>query len=172
VKAIIINTIPEKSFKPAFISYFLKVFFAIFVLLWCAGNVYSFIAATNVNHFVSAFFNHTYSIVCHQAEHKLIYLDGSSTYLCARCTGIYIGALVISVYLIITEFKTTISLKPLIITSSIILLDVIFVNTHLYNYISWIAFTSGFLFGAVIYIHILRIFIEFLQSIIQKRFYE
>jgi uncharacterized membrane protein len=172
VKAININTIPEKSYNPAFTSYFLKVIFTIFLILWCAGNVYSFLAANNVNYFVSAFLNHTYSIVCHQAEHKLIYIDGSSTYLCARCTGIYIGALVMSVSLMINNFRTNISLISLIISSSIILLDVVFVNTGLYNYSKWIAFTSGLLFGAVIYIYILRVFIEFLQSIIPKRNYE
>jgi uncharacterized membrane protein len=172
VKAIVINTIPEKSFHPVFTSYYLRVIFAIIFLLWCAGNVYSLLAANNANHFVSAFLNHTYSIVCHQAEHKLIYIDGSSTYLCARCTGIYIGALVMSVSLMINNFRTNNSLKSLIISSSIILLDVVFVNTGLYNYSKWIAFTSGFLFGAVIYIYILRVFIEFLQSIIPKRNYE
>ena len=172
VKTVIINTPSEKSFNPVFTSYFLKVVFAILLLLWCAGNIYSFLAANNVNHFVSAFLNHTYSIVCHQAEHKLIYFDGSSTYLCARCTGIYVGALFMAVSLLMINFKTNISLKPLIISSSIILLDVVFINTGLYNYSKWIAFTSGFLFGAVIYIYILRVFIEFLQSIIPKRIYE
>jgi len=169
VKAVIINTTSEKSFNPVFTRNFLKVVFAILLLLWCSGNIYSFLAANNVNHFVSAFLNHTYSIVCHQAEHKLIYFDGSSTYLCARCTGIYVGALFMAVSLLMINFKTNISLKPLIISSSIILLDVVFVNTHLYNYISWIAFTSGFLFGAVIYIYIVQVFVENMKLINPKK---
>ena len=169
MKAVIINTTSEKSFNPLFTRIFLKVVFAILLLLWCAGNIYSSLAANNVNHFVSAFLNRTYSIVCHQAEHKLIYFDGSSTYLCARCTGIYVGALFMAVSLLMINFKTNISLKPLIISSSIILLDVVFVNTHLYNYISWIAFTSGSLFGAVIYIYIVQVFVEYMKLINPKK---
>lgn len=172
MKATIINTIPGKSFNPASSSYVLKVILTLILLLWCAGIFYPFISANPSNHLISAFLNHTYSIVCHQVEHKLIYLNGSSTFLCIRCTGIYVGALFMAVSLLMINFKTNISLLPLIISSTIILLDVIFVNTNLYNYISWIAFTSGFLFGAVIYIYILRIFIEFLQLSIPKRIYE
>ena len=65
--------------------------------------------------------------------------------------------------------RTNISLKPLIITSLIILLDVIFVSAHLYNYTSLIAFTSGFVFGAVIYIYVFDTLEKYLQSIILKR---
>lgn len=169
MKAIIINTNPGRIFKPAFTSYLLKVIFALLLLLWCAGIFYSFLAANNINHFVSTFLKHSYSIVCHQAEHKLIYLEGSATFLCARCTGIYVGALFMAVSLLMINLRTNISLKPLIITSSIILLDVIFVSAHLYNYTSWIAFTSGFLFGAVIYIYVLQVFVKYLLSIILKK---
>ena len=169
VKAIIINTTSGKSFNPAFTSYLLKVILALLLLLWCAGSLYPFLVSNNINHVVSTFLNHSYSLVCHQAEHKLFYLDGSSTYLCARCTGIYAGALFMAVSMLMINLRTNISLKPLIITSSIILLDVIFVNAHFYNYTSWIAFTSGFLFGAVIYIYVFDVLEKYLQSISLKR---
>ncbi len=169
MKAIIINTTSGKSFNPAITSYLLKVILALLLLLWCAGIFYPFLAANNINHFVSTFLEHSYSIVCHQADHKLISIDGSSTYLCARCTGIYVGALFIAASLLMINIRTNISLKPLIITSSIILLDVIFVNAHLYNYTSWIAFTSGFLFGEVIYIYVFDVLEKYLQSISLKR---
>jgi len=169
VKAIIINTTSGKSFNHAFTSYLLKVILALLLLLWCAGIFYPFLASNSINHLVSTFLKHSYSIVCHQAEYKLIYLEGSITYLCARCTGIYVGALFMAVSLLMFNLRTDISLKPLIITSSIILLDVIFVNARLYNYTSWIAFTSGFLYGAVINIYVLQIFVKYVQSIIPKK---
>jgi len=166
MNSIILNTTSGKSFNPAITSYLLKVSFALLLLFWCAGIFYQFLAADNINYIVSTFLNNTYSIVCHQAEHKLISLDGSSTYLCARCTGIYVGALFMAVLLFIINFKTDFSLKPLIVTSLVLLLDVIFVSLSLYNYTIWIAFTSGFLFGAVIYIYLLQIFEQYFQSII------
>ena len=169
VKAIIINTSSGKSFNTANTSYLLKVILALLLLLWCAGSIYPFLAANNINHFAAVFINHSYSIVCHQAEHKLFYLDGSSTYLCTRCTGIYAGALFMAVSLLMINLKTNISIKPLIFTSSIVLLDMIFVNAHLYNYTSWIAFTSGFLFGAVIYIYVFDVLVKYLHSIIPKK---
>jgi len=77
-----------------------------------------------------------------------------------------------AVSLLIINFKTDFSLKPLIVTSSVLLLDVILVSLSLYNYTIWIAFTSGFLFGAVIYIYLLQIFEQYFQSIIQNSFDE
>jgi hypothetical protein len=74
-----------------------------------------------------------------------------------------------AVLLLMINLRTNISLKPLIITSSIILLDVIFVNARLYNYTSWIAFISGFLFGAVIYIYVCDVLVKYFQSIIPKK---
>jgi len=169
MNSIILNTTFGKSFNPAITSYLLKVSFALLLLFWCAGIFYQFLAVDNTNYIVSTFLKHTYSTVCHQAEHKLISIDGSHIYLCARCTGIYIGAFFMAVSLLMINIKTTISLKPLIITSSIILFDVIFVTAHLYNYISWIAFTSGFLFGSVIYIYIIQVFEQYFTSIIPKK---
>jgi uncharacterized membrane protein len=172
VKAIIINTASGKSFNHAFTSYLLKVILALLLLLWCAGIFYSFLASNSINHVVSTFLKHSYSIVCHQAEYKLIYLDDSSTYLCARCTGIYAGALFMAVSLLMVNLRTNISLKPLIIASAILLLDVIFVNTGLYKYTSWIAFTSGFLFGATIFIYIIEVLGSYFNQLLEKRFDE
>jgi len=169
VKVIILNTTSETSFNYAYSSYLLKAILTLFLLLWCAGIFYPFLFSDNINHVVSTFLNHSYSIVCHQAEHKLISLEGSSTYLCARCTGLYVGALFMAVSLLIINFKSGFSLKPLIVTSSILLLDVIFISIRLYNYTSWIAFTSGFLFGAVIYIYLLQVCEKYFQSIIPKK---
>ena len=169
MNSIILNTTFGKSFNPAITSYLLKVGFALLLLFWCAGIFYHFLAVDNTNYIVSTFLKHTYSTVCHQAEHKLIPLDGSNTYLCARCTGIYIGAFFMAVSLLLINKKISLSLKPLIITSSIILFDVIFVNTGLYNYTNWIAFTSGFLFGAVIYIYIVQVFVENMKLINPKK---
>jgi len=166
MNSIILNTTSGKSFNPAITSYLLKVSFALLLLFWCAGIFYQFLAADNINYIVSTFLKHTYSTVCHQTEHKLFSLDGSHTYLCARCTGLYVGALFMAVLLLIINFKTDFSLKPLIVTSLVLLLDVIFVSLSLYNYTIWIAFTSGFLFGAVIYIYLLQIFEQYFQSII------
>jgi hypothetical protein len=154
VKAINLNTTSGKTFNPAFTTYFLKIILAFLLLLWCVGSVYPYLVSNNINHLVSTFLNHSYSLVCHQADQKLISLNGSSTYLCARCTGIYVGALFMAVSLLMINIRTNISLKPLITASSIILLDVIFINANLYIYSSWIAFTSGFLFGTVIYIYV------------------
>lgn len=169
MKTITINNTSGKFFNPALTSYLLKVSLALILLLWCAGSIYPFLVSNNINHVVSTFLNHSYSLVCHQAEHKLFSLDGISTYLCARCTGIYVGALFMAVSLLMINFRINISFKPLIITSSIMLLDVIFVNALIYNYTSWIAFTSGFLFGAVIYIYILEEFSIYLIQLLEKK---
>ena len=169
MKAITLNTTSGTSLNSVFSSYLIKIIPALLLLLWCTGIFYPILFNNNIDHVVSTFLSHTYSIVCHQAEHKLISFEGSSTYLCARCTGIYVGALFMAVSLLFINFKTNFSLKLLIITSSIMLLDVISVSISLYNYISWISFTSGILFGAIIYIYLLQIFIKYFQSIIPLR---
>lgn len=169
MKALPVNTIPGIAINPVQSRYIVRITFAILLLLWCTGNFYPIIAARNINIIIYAFLNHTYSNVCHQAYHKLILIDGSNTLLCARCTGLYLGALFMAILLLMTNIKKIISLKPLIIAALILLLDVILVNINLYKYSSWFAFTSGFLFGAVIYIYIIQVFEEYLNPFLRKQ---
>jgi uncharacterized membrane protein len=128
--------------------YFRFVFFLI-VLLWCIG--FSLKALTDGSGFSivsSPVLNFFYNHVCHQDEAKLISFNGFDFLVCARCSGIYIGAL-LSSFFILTFFKRIkFPLTIFSITSIVLLTDVI-LNNFIFNFYNKIsAFSTGLLFGA------------------------
>jgi len=70
---------------------------------------------------------------------------------CARCAGIYSGALIaglISLLLIVPS----ISRRVLILSSIPLAMDVFFTFTGVYNYSQFLAFATGLAFGGIIYL--------------------
>ncbi|MCU0364916.1 MAG: DUF2085 domain-containing protein [Ignavibacteriaceae bacterium] len=92
-----------------------------------------------------------YSTVCHQESAKCISIGGASMLVCARCAGIYAGALVSGLFSLLTLVRP-ISTKVLILSVIPLVIDVFFTFTGVYNYSQSIAFASGLAFGGILYL--------------------
>ncbi|MDO8550456.1 MAG: DUF2085 domain-containing protein [Ignavibacteria bacterium] len=133
----------------------LIIFFA--TLTWCAGftlNVFTNGSAFSVAS--TPIFNFFYDNVCHQDENKLISLNGFNFLVCARCSGIYTGALLSSVLLLLSLKKKEIPLKIFSIASIVLLTDVILNNFLLNSYNKISAFITGLFFGSVCFLVIIN----------------
>lgn len=112
------------------------------------------------NSFFHLLVENLFGTVCHQQDEKLLSFAGITTIVCSRCSGIYTGFLISTIYsLIAYKKKITGSLKIVYFASLPMLLDVISVQVGLYYYSSTSAFITGFLFGFFLYLF----FIENLQ---------
>jgi uncharacterized membrane protein len=75
---------------------------------------------------------------------------------CARCTGIYFGALIAAIFNLL-PVSISISKRMLIYSSIPILADVVLFNFGFYHYSKIIAFITGNIFGATVFIFIFEI---------------
>ena len=133
---------------------FLKIILFTLIVIWCAGFLIEFI----IPHFGSAvyalpFLNKFYSLVCHQNPDKLITINGYSTLVCARCTGIYFGFLFSAAIFIFTIKITEPKIKYFIFAGIPMLLDVLFYSIGIYQYSKTIALITGLLLGSVGFIY-------------------
>lgn len=127
------------------------------ILFWCIG--FSLKVLTNGSTFSiasSIILNFFYNNVCHQEATRIISFNGFSFLVCARCSGIYIGALISSLFILITFKKIKIPSMIFLTASVILLLDVIINNLILNFYSKISAFLTGILFGAVCFLIIIN----------------
>ncbi len=94
-----------------------------------------------------------YSHVCHQNENKLIYLFNKPLLVCARCTGIYSGALISSALIFFISTKK-LQIKYLLLSALPVLIDVTLVMSGLNMYSKYSAFITGFILGSVTFLYI------------------
>jgi len=133
----------------------LLVFFI--VLTWCVG--FSLKVLTSNSGFSIAstpVLNLFYHNMCHQDESKLISISGINFLVCARCSGIYIGALLSSMFMVLLFRKNSFSLKILSVTSLILLIDVVLNNFILDKYNRSSAFITGLLFGSACFLIVIN----------------
>lgn len=96
-----------------------------------------------------------FSTVCHQSAAKSFICNDLPFLVCARCTGIYAGALVSAVMLMIYNKLFILKTNYMMILSAPMLLDVILVNIGVYNYNKSLSAFTGFLFGSAVFLYIL-----------------
>jgi uncharacterized membrane protein len=136
----------------------LIIFFAI--LFWCAGFTFTVFSNGSSASIASIpILNIFYNNVCHQDESKLISFNGFNFLVCSRCSGIYFGALLSSVFLLLS-FKRNITYRIFSIAAIFLLVDVILNNFLLGSYNKISAFATGLFFGFAC----LSIFIHQLES--------
>lgn len=70
---------------------------------------------------------------------------------CARCAGIYAGALVAGLFSLLT-LVPSISMKVLILSAIPLVIDVFFTFTGVNKYSQSIAFATGLAFGGIVYL--------------------
>jgi uncharacterized membrane protein len=129
----------------------------VFVLLalWCVGFLFPLIFAFLHNKLIEFFFTSLYSTVCHQQGEKCISFGAMQLLVCARCAGIYFGAL-LSALLIFSLKEIPIDENVLLVALLIFVADVLLVNLGIYQYSQTISFIAGLLFGASVYIYLMR----------------
>lgn len=95
------------------------------------------------------FINKSYSVVCHQNDAKLISLFGGTTMVCARCLGIYMGALVISLALLLLPRIKLPDTKILLAAAAVVFTDVLLTTLGIYPYTKTAALFTGVLLGSL-----------------------
>ena len=124
-----------------------------FLFIWIFGFLIPIISSRD-NSISNFLLLRIYSNVCHQESAKCISIGSASMLVCARCAGIYSGALiagVLSLFMIVPSISRKVfmlSLIPLVI-------DVFFTLTGAYVYSQSLAFTTGLAFGGIVYLLIL-----------------
>lgn len=136
----------------------------ILILIWCTGFLYPTLNPSSENILFYALLKHNYSLVCHQSDQKTISIGGDKILVCARCTGIYFGALIISLFFVLTNFKNKINLKYLFAALLITLLDVLSVNVGIYSYSKEISFVTGVILGVAVLFLITEVLEEYIDS--------
>jgi uncharacterized membrane protein len=74
---------------------------------------------------------------------------------CARCAGIYFGALITSLSIFALR-DIQLNEKLLFMTLLFLCADVLLVATGIYNYSKIISFSTGFLFGGSVYAYLMK----------------
>ncbi|MFC2083990.1 DUF2085 domain-containing protein [Bacteroidota bacterium] len=128
-----------------------RIIILFFLAAWVLGIfVLPLIRVSENFTFLIPFLKILYSNVCHQHDHKLLVVAGYPTLVCARCTGIYLGALSLGMLFIFIDYYKYIKSKYLYIICGIILVDILLYNMDVYNYSHSIALVTGFLLGSLI----------------------
>ena len=131
--------------------------FFFLLLFWSAGFLFPVLSPPFTGKpVVNQLLNYNYSIVCHQSESSEITFGSAHMLVCARCTGIYLGALFIAIIMLFNFFKLKLSLMPLLIFSAPLIIDAFAVRLNIYAYSKTIAFITGLLFGAIVLYYILE----------------
>lgn len=127
-----------------------RILIFILLLIWNLGIFSQYFITLNKNFLlVYPFVKKSYSLVCHQQESKLIYVGTVSSEVCARCSGIYLGALTFSLFSVFVRTKKYPSNRFLFISTLPMFIDVFLYSIGIYQYSKTIAFVTGFLFGSV-----------------------
>ena len=141
---------------------FIRLLLLSFLIIWTLGFIQPKLLTQN-NSLTNYFLEKIYSRVCHQENGKCIIIANDSMLVCARCAGIYFGALVIGLLTLIQSFPA-LKIKVLIIASLPILLDVCFTFLGVYKYSQPIAFFTGLAFGGTVYLFLLSELENFSQT--------
>ena len=134
----------------------LKLIVVILLIIFCTGLLFPVLSPDfNGKIYISHLLSNAYSLVCHQSEQALFHFSNQHSFVCARCLGIYFGALLLLIIMMTQSFKFNFGLKPLIIFSTPMVIDAIAVRLSFYQYLKTVAFITGLLFGAIVLYYIL-----------------
>lgn len=132
-----------------------RIFAFIIILFWCAGFSLNALFPHNGAITLYPILKQVYSGVCHQTDYKTFEINNLHFLVCARCTGIYTGALIGSFVLIFLRPRLRPALKYFFISSFPMIIDVIGYHAGIYKYSKWAALSTGLLFGSAAIVYIL-----------------
>jgi len=125
-----------------------------FTTIWVVG-IFSPCFDFNFTGVLYPFQKQLYSTVCHQNPLKSFICNDIPFFVCARCTGIYVGALISGMVLLVFSKQFIFSTKYLIIFSLPMLIDVILLNFGTYSYNHILSAFTGLLFSSSVFLYIL-----------------
>jgi len=137
-------------------SIFLRLFLLTVLSVWILGFIQlPFISQQNS--LIHYLLSRIYSVVCHQETGKCFIIADRSMLVCARCTGIYLGSLIIG--LITFNYKIPIiGMNVLLLALVPLFLDVLFTGFGIHTYSKFVALSTGLIFGSVIYLILINEF--------------
>jgi len=134
-------------------STLLKLILLSVLVIWTLGFLQPNLFLQN-DSLTNYFFTKVYSKVCHQESSKCILIGIEHMLVCARCAGIYFGALIAALFTFfycIPELR----IKVFVIASLPLLLDVCLTFLGVYTYSQTVAFITGLAFGGIVYVFFL-----------------
>lgn len=122
--------------------------------IWILGFIHpSFISRQNS--LIQYLLSRIYLGVCHQETSKCFMIAEGNMLVCARCAGIYLGALFFG--LITLKYKFSgFGLHLLLLALAPIFIDVFCTSFGIYTYSKFVALSTGLIFGVVIYIFLIN----------------
>jgi len=132
---------------------FIKILFISIVTIWILGFIQPTIS-NNQDTFINYILKRIYSPVCHQDYNKSIIINSNAMLVCARCAGIYFGALIAGLSALLFQF-TSIKIKTLLILIVPLIVDVTFTTVGIYPYSKTLAFITGLVFGSIVSLFLL-----------------
>lgn len=147
-----------KNFKsidvnPIHHVFLIRFFLLTLLTIWITGFLLPLIT-TIKNPLTNFVITRFYSTVCHQEGFKCISINNSSMLVCARCAGIYFGALIAAVSSLFI-IRSLISKRFLLISILPLVTDVFLISLGIYPYSKSLAFVTGIIFGSTIYYYII-----------------
>ena len=124
------------------------------VMIWFLG-VISPCLNSNIIDSLYPFQKQFYSTVCHQDILKSFMCNNKFLFVCARCTGIYAGALISAFIVTLNSKSIVLKTSYLIMLSIPMLLDVVLLIFNTYNYNHLLSAITGLLFGSAVFLYIL-----------------
>ena len=133
--------------------------------IWCTGIFSPVFSNSNESYLISNSILHKiYSLVCHQESSKSFFISGHKLEVCARCAGIYLGGLLISVPALIFPGLKFRSRKPLFLSMIFMAADVILNTAGVYQYSKLTALITGLILGSVSILYIFNSIEEYFSE--------
>ena len=135
-------------------SVYIKTFLVLLLLIWCAGIFSPVLFRTAQSKlFSDLYLPRIYSLVCHREDSKSFFVEGNKLEVCARCTGIYAGALLFSIVALVRKIRPR--TKKLLYAAFVLMAaDVLSYSIGIYSYSKWIALITGLILGSVSILYI------------------
>lgn len=145
----------------------IKLFLLAGLIVWNIG-IFSPCLIGKDNLFAYHLIKFFYSPVCHQISEKSFTCNHLQLMVCARCNGIYFGALITAIFNLL-PVAVSISKRLIIYAAIPMLIDVILINLGIYNYNKVIAFITGNIFGASVFIFIFEIVKDYFLELTKEK---
>ncbi|NOX17003.1 MAG: DUF2085 domain-containing protein [Chlorobi bacterium] len=132
----------------------LKFLLSFLIFLWIAGFMIEFVIPYfGFGAFLFPFLKNFYGNVCHQQPEKTIAISSHSMLVCARCGGIYFGAFLSSLIILVAKFQKSLPTKYFFIAGVPMLADVLLYSFGVYSYSKTVAFLTGLLLGSAAFLY-------------------
>jgi len=124
-----------------------------FLSIWVVGFLLPLLYSLS-NPLLDIFITRIYSTVCHQEGAKCISAGDNSMLVCARCAGIYSGALIAS-FFVLSNIRNIFNYRILLFSIIPLLMDVFLTTSGVYEYKHLLSFSTGIIAGNVLFVLII-----------------